>query len=397
MAPTEERENEMTSAFDGTSSAAPHVAIIGTRGYPSHYGGFETAVRHLAPYLCDSGWRVTVYGRSGLTGPGDPRVESRTTAGIDRRSLSTLSYGLSSVIDSCVVRPDVALVMNVANGFWLPLLRARRIPTLVNVDGLEWTRDKWGALAKGMFLAGAKATAKFADRLVFDSTAIGEYWAQNFGADGDFIPYGGTPLAAVAPKEFDRPYVLMVARFVPENTVPQFLDAVPHIDRDLDVVIVGSEGYGGALDAAAAQLSGRDPRVHWLGHVRDDVRLLSLWNHAEVYFHGHTVGGTNPALVQAATLGVPTVARDTVFNREVLEEGGFYVDGSPTEIARAINQLHVNPKLRRDKGEIARSRAQEQYTWDGVCGRYESALAELVGRQRERRNGTPSKRPGWQS
>ena len=116
------------------------VVIIGTRGYPSYYGGFETAVRKLAPFLVDQGWDVTVYGRLGSTKDTDPefdrRVKTITTWGVETKSVSTLSYGLTASLDASRKRPDVALVMNVANGYFLPLLRARGIPTLVNVDGI---------------------------------------------------------------------------------------------------------------------------------------------------------------------------------------------------------------------------------------------------------------------
>lgn len=105
------------------------VVIIGTRGYPSYCGGFETAVRRIAPYLAESGWQVTVYGRKGPTSlddpDRDPRVRGKTTAGIERRTLSTLTYGFTSTVDTAMWRPDVALIMNVANGYWVPMLRSR--------------------------------------------------------------------------------------------------------------------------------------------------------------------------------------------------------------------------------------------------------------------------------
>ncbi len=116
------------------------VAIIGTRGYPSYYGGFETAVRRLAPFLADEGWDVNVYCRPGATrddNDRDARVKTTTTLGLEKKSLSTLSYGLTAALHACWQKPDVALVMNVANGFWLPLLRLRGIPTVVNVDGID--------------------------------------------------------------------------------------------------------------------------------------------------------------------------------------------------------------------------------------------------------------------
>ncbi len=276
----------------------PSVVIIGTRGYPSFYGGFETAVRHLAPYLASRGWDVTVYGRPGTTieeFPGrDKRVQSVVTRGIEKKSLSTLTYGLTSAIDARRRRPDVALVMNVANGYWLPILKKARIPTVVNVDGIEWDRAKWGRLAKMVFRIGARLTARFGTTLVFDAVEIARRWSIMFGAEGVFIPYGGEGAQEVLPVEdglVHRGYVLLVARFVPENTIDEFFNAIETLAEDVDIVIVGSTGYGGELDSRAEGLAARYSRVRWLGHVSDDRRLYSLWQHAGVYFHGHSVGG----------------------------------------------------------------------------------------------------------
>lgn len=360
----------------------PSVGIIGTRGYPSHYGGFETAVRHLAPYLAEAGWDVTVYGRPGSGDPGqhrDPRVESVTTRGVESRSLSTLSYGFTATLDALRRKPDAALVMNVANGYYLPMLAARGIPTLVNVDGIEWERDKWGSAAKRAFRTGAWLTAKYASSLIFDANAIGAYWKESFHRDGTFIPYGGIePSAALDPEPGVTPgsYVLVVARFVPENTIREFLDAVPLIQHASEIVIVGSSGYGGDLDANVAALAARDARVKWLGHISDDRRIDSLWQHAGVYFHGHSVGGTNPALVQAMACGAPVVARDTPYNREVLGEGGVFVRPTAGAISQAITLQLANRS--RDKVAIGRQRVVDLYNWPAVCSAYEKGLRNLL-------------------
>jgi glycosyltransferase involved in cell wall biosynthesis len=360
------------------------VAIIGTRGYPSYYGGFETAVRKLAPYLSDAGWDVTVYGRVGSTRDEDPDLDPRVkrviTRGVESRSLSTLSYGLSACLDAIRRKPDVALVMNVANGYWLPLLRLRGIPTLVNVDGVEWERAKWGGVAKWVFRTGARLTAKFANGLVFDAHAIGRRWKADFNRSGTFIPYGGdnTGDMPIEPGLTHRAYVLVVARFVPENSIPEFVDAAALLADHHDVVIVGSTGYGGDLDTAVERLAESSGRVRWLGHVSDDRRLLSLWQHAGAYFHGHTVGGTNPALVQAMASGAPIVARDTIYNREVLGGNGLFVGADSEEIAGAIDRVMGDPAEQERLSLDGVSRAAATYTWEKVNAAYESSLRKLT-------------------
>ncbi|BBY17628.1 glycosyltransferase [Mycolicibacterium litorale] len=362
----------------------PSVAVIGTRGYPSYYGGFETAIRKLAPYLADNGWDVTVYGRPGSTRLDDPdkdgRVTTRITKGLESKSLSTLSYGLSSSFDAARHRPDVALVMNVANGFYLPLLRSRGVPSLVNVDGLEWERAKWGPRARQVFRTGARFTAKWASGLVFDARAIESHWNEHFGVEGRFIPYGGDvpPMMRVPEGLTHRGYVLIVARFVPENSVPEFFQAVPAIAAKYPVVIVGSAGYGGELDATAADLAATNPSVSWLGHVSDDGLLLSLWQHAGVYFHGHSVGGTNPALVQAMAAGAPVLARDTVYNREVLGQNGVFVKADPDSIATSVLQMMSNARALDTASKANLGRAEKHYAWADICGSYEESLRMLA-------------------
>lgn len=363
----------------------PSVAIIGTRGYPSYYGGFETAVRKLAPALVDAGWDVTVYGRRGATRLDDetaePAVSTRTTPGLETKSLSTLSYGMTSTLDAAARRPDVALVMNVANGYFLPFLKARRIPALVNVDGIEWERAKWNPLAKRVFRVGAACTAKYADGLVFDSRAIGTYWRQAFGVEGTFIPYGGeVPPALPVPDGLaHRGYVLVVARFVAENSIPEFFGAVPAIAAHHPVVIVGSSGYGGEWDDLARALAEDHSAVSWLGHVSNDPLLLALWQHAGVYFHGHSVGGTNPALVQAMAAGAPILARDTVYNREVLGPQGKFVRADSESIAQSIlGWMESAVEEREAAGQANLERAERHYSWTQVCADYENALRELV-------------------
>ncbi|MDJ0455838.1 glycosyltransferase [Arthrobacter sp. NQ7] len=353
------------------------VAIIGTRGYPSYYGGFETAVRKLAPFLVERGWHTVVYGRPGAARMDDPardkRVEAVETRGLETKSLSTLTFGLTSVLHACIRKPDAAIVMNVANGFWLPLLRLRGIPTVVNVDGIEWERAKWGRLAKMMFKLGARLTAFFGQTLIADSMEIARRWKVDFARESVFIPYGGDvpeDLPLVQGLEH-RGYVLIVARFVPENSVEEFFEAVPTIAKNYPVVIVGSSGYGGPLDEKADALSRQLENVHWLGHVSDDAKLLSLWQHCGVYFHGHSVGGTNPALVQAMACGAPTVARDTVYNREVLGERGSFTTIEPRDIVIAVRKLMDDSRLQQEASANGLTRATTTYSWEKVCEAYE--------------------------
>lgn len=360
------------------------VAIIGTRGYPSYYGGFETAVRKLAPYLVDAGWDVTVYGRPGAVSQDDPtldpRVHSINTRGFETKQLSTLSYGLTSILAAGHNKYDVALVMNVANGFWLPLLKARGIPTVVNVDGIEWERAKWGKAARKMFRAGARFTATFANHLIADAKEIQRRWEDKTHRKLEFIPYGGDVPADLPVPYGVTPggYALLVARFVPENSINEFIEAARIIAKTHDVVLVGTAGYEDPIEDRVRHLVDEEDRVTWLGHVSDDKFLHALWQHAGVYFHGHSVGGTNPALVQAMACSTPTVARDTPYNREVLNGAALLVEPHGTAIAEACLKVLNGPELRAELGLMAYTRSRSNYSWESVCSSYEALLNKAV-------------------
>jgi glycosyltransferase involved in cell wall biosynthesis/O-antigen/teichoic acid export membrane protein len=361
------------------------VAIIGTRGYPSFYGGFETLVRKLAPFLADRGWDVTVYSRPGATSAAPehmhPGVTSVTTKGLESKSLSTLTFGATSVFDAARRKPDVALVMNVANGYWLPMLRARGIPSVLNVDGIEWQRAKWNRLGKAVFKGGANMTAKFADTLICDSVEIRRFWQDNFQRDGVFIPYGGDLPSGqheVLAGLEKRKYVLIVARLVPENSINEFLDAAESVVDEFPVVVVGSSGSGGPLEERIRGLAQKHDQFIWLGHLSNDQLLSSLWQNCGAYFHGHSVGGTNPALVQAMASGAPTIARDTVFNREVLQDSGLFVPPEAREIAATTRFLMSSPTLQNTLCAKARARAGGTFSWEAICSAYEDVLLKAT-------------------
>ncbi len=173
---------------------------------------------------------------------------------------------------------------------------------------------------------------------------------------------------------------------MPENTVAEFLTAAEELSRDHDVVIVGSSGYGGDLDARARALSAANPRIRWLGHVSDDDRLHSLWQHAGAYFHGHSVGGTNPALVQAMACGAPIVARDTVFNRETLgQDAGMLTPIDPRSIAYSMRDLLASPDAQERLSAHAIRRVRERYTWQSVGEAYEASLLGAIASSRRGR------------
>lgn len=361
-------------------------AVLGSRGYPSTYGGFETFVRRLAPYLRDAGDEVTVYGRQ--TGARTQvevvdGIETVATAGVDQKSVSTAIAGLTSSVHARRHGHDAVLVLNCANGIWLPLLRSAGIPTALNVDGVEWERDKWSRAGKTAFRLGAWATARYADRIIVDAEEIGRVWKDTFDVPSTFIPYGAEVTTGIGDARVralglePSSYVLVVARLVPENNVDLLLDALERLDPMTPAVIVGSANYDSPIEQRVQQAAAR-PGVHALGHVHDQDLLTELWANCGVYFHGHSVGGTNPALLQALGHGSPTLALDTPYNREVLVDDEHLVGPDPAAVAERIASLLADPAARERFRRRGRDIVARRYQWDDVCAAYRNVLVEIA-------------------
>lgn len=368
------------------------VAILGSRGFPSTYGGYETLVRYLARAWVDDGLDVTVFCRTRDEGRRNwvtEGVRCQWTPGRDSKSLSTLSFGLSSHLLAARQRYDAALVLNVANGFFLPALRSAGVPTAVNTDGIEWERGKWNVVAKRVFLAGARATAKHADVLIADSMAIGDIWQDTFGVPSEFVPYGAPVLQDLgdhrvrALRVEPGSYALVVARLIPENNVDLFLDAIESLGGSVPAIVVGSANYDAPIEERLRELDHRGI-VRWLGHVSDQELLQQLWAHAGVYVHGHSVGGTNPGLLQALGAGAPTLALDTVFNREVIVDDQQLYPADAAALARRVVAVLGEPEQRRQFAERGRAIVAERYAWPDITRRYRDALELAVERYRSR-------------
>ena len=298
---------------------------------------------------------------------------------------STLSFGLSAQIHAAFKSFDAALVLNIANGLFLPLLRAAGVPTVLNTDGIEWERGKWGVAARRTFYLGARMSARHATVLVCDSRAIGTIWQQQFGVASRFIPYGGVIHAGLDHERIlalglsPRRYVLAVARLIPENNVALTIEALEEIQDPPPAVIVGSLNYASSFERRLRRLD-HQGRIRWLGHVSDQALLTQLWAHCGAYVHGHSVGGTNPALLQAMGAGAPTLALDTPFNREVIEAQEQLFPPDRGRLAAELESLLRDPDRQFAWGQRAQKRVMSAYNWDDVCDAYLDALDEARAR-----------------
>jgi glycosyltransferase involved in cell wall biosynthesis len=361
------------------------IAILGTRGIPPRYGGFETFAAELSTRLAARGHDVTVYCRNSLY-DGEPAlwngVRRIELPAIGHKYLETVSHAFLSSVDALRRDYDAVLLCNAANAFALPLLRAARIPVAVNVDGIERKRKKWNRAGKMVYFAGEALSASLASRVVADAGVIADYYDRAFGASSSVIAYG-----AEFPAEDDsdilerlglrpRDYVLYVSRFEPENNPLAVVEGYREVPGDTPLLMVGDAPY--SRDLIAQVRATADARVLIPGAIYGrDYRTLQ--RNALVYLQATEVGGTHPALIEAMGSGGAVLANDTPENREVGDQAVRYFrfDREPYFSAVLRGVLSNREALEPLRG-ASRARVAQKYGWEAVTDAYETLFRRLA-------------------
>lgn len=358
-------------------------ALVGTRGVPARYGGFETAVEEVGRRLAERGHEVLVFCRaSGDQDVGADYLGMRRIVlpALRHRVLETLSHTALSVFHPALRGVDAAIVFNAANAPLLPVLRIRRVPVATHVDGLEWKRAKWGRYGQRYYRAAESLAVRWSDDLIADARGIADYYTREFGADTTQIAYGAPilperePVRLASMELTPRAYHLVVARFEPENHVLEIVRGYVRSRARLPLVVVGSAPYADRYTAAVTEAA--DDRVRLVGGVWDQELLDELYAQALTYLHGHSVGGTNPSLLRAAGAGASVIAFDVPFNREVVGEDGRYFSDELT-VADRIEAAEADPEATTRRGTALRA-AITRYDWDEVARGYERLLEDLA-------------------
>lgn len=385
------------------------IALVGTRGVPAQYGGFETAVEEVGKRLAARGHLVTVYCRRAkpASKPAGKRGAKATEAAsnapprylgmelvhlpaLRNKQLETLSNtALASIHLAAKHRQDVAIVFNAANAPFLPIFRFRGVPAATHVDGLEWQRAKWGGAGRRYYRVAETLAARWSDALIADAQGIADYYRSEFGAGSDLIRYGAPILVDPASDklaELDLEpgnYHLVVARFEPENHVDLAVEGYLRSTARRPLVVVGSAPYAGQYIEHIKSLAATDDRVRLLGAIWDQDQLDQLYAHALTYVHGHSVGGTNPSLLRAIGAATAVIAYDVTFNREVLgADGRFFTD--PEGVATAIDAAEADPADATARGRRLQQVAGTTYRWDDVADEYEALCRRLIAGQSQK-------------
>lgn len=358
------------------------IGILGTRGIPARYGGFETLAEELSARLAARGHDVTVYTRRRYAAPGAREwrgAKVRVLPTIPTKYLDTVAHGLLSGLDAALARFDAVLVCNAINAAssFLPRLSGKT-RVVLNVDGLERNRRKWNALGRFAYGVSEKLSTIVPDAVVSDAVVIRNYYRNRYGFESHFIPYGGDLPMPAGRATLDRlglepeRYVLYVSRFEPENNADAVVRAYRDVPGDVPLVLVGDAPY--AADYIARVKALADPRVKFPGAIYGEG-YRELLSSAAAYVHATEVGGTHPALVEALGYGRVVCYNATPENEEVAGGAALPFDARrPETLTKLLRQVLDEPEVWSVWKERARERTKEHYRWDDVTDRYEAVL-----------------------
>lgn len=367
------------------------IAVIGSRGIPAGYGGFETFAQELCPRLVELGNEVTVYCRKGYTGEDlldeYKGVKLVYTPYLKRRELEQLSHEFTCIVDSLRRPFDLYYFLGTRSApMYVPLRASRRV-VVVNTDGLEWKRRKWNALGR-TYLRFAEwvAVRLAADHLVSDAKAIRAYFQRTYRRDSRYLTNGAYVLSDLPDGMLDRwnltpgGYYLVACRIEPENNIDRIVAEFIASGSERELVIAGGMNYETPYWVHLQDL-GKRGRVRFLGPVYGPMLVESLHLGCYGYLHGHEVGGTNPALLKAMGCANFTLALDTEFNRENLSDTGRYWTKASGSLAEGIRWAEAHPDDVRELGRSAQQRIRDHYTWDQVARDHDAFFRGVASRR----------------
>ena len=363
-----------------------NVAIIGSRGYPYIYSGYETLIKELSERFVKKNIKVTVYCHKGLFVDRPKTLNNIDLVyipTIQTKSLSQLVHSFLSFFHCCFHKPDVLLVVNVANGPFGIITKIFGIPTVLNVDGLEWLRPKWKGLGSKYFKFAAKLATMLYDEIVTDSEQMKKVYIQNFDRRSTVITYG--PNKSFKKKSnilrslnlTQNEYFLIIGRLIPDNNVSLMVKEFIKSNTSKKLVVVGDVPYKDPYSQNLKNIS--NPKIILTGYINDELELADLYKNSFGYIHGHEFGGTNPTMINALNYGCYILALDTLFNREMLSDGKYGLFFSKTEgsLEKLINDTNNN--IRKDlKNKVLKDGLSDKYDWDKISNKYVNIFRNLI-------------------
>lgn len=363
------------------------IAILGTRGIPANYGGFETFAEHLSTRLAARGHDVTVYCRAHYVSPRELEfqgVKLKVLPTIRHKYFDTIVHTFLSALHAAPKRYDAALICNAANAPFAAILRLAGTPVALNVDGLEHKRKKWNSIARRYYLIAERLATILPTETVTDARVIQEYYRARYRTESTMIAYGAEverrpdPLVRRWRVEPNR-YVLYVSRLEPENNAHLVIEAFKRVRTAHKLLIVGDAPYAREYINDLKARARRDRRIIFTGFVFGrDYRALQ--QNAYVYIHATEVGGTHPALLEAMGFGNCVLTLAAPENIEAIGDAGIaYTDEN--DLAEKLQRVLRDGSLVHSYRNRAQARVLEYYDWDYVVDQYERLFAKMAGLQ----------------
>ena len=362
------------------------IAIIGSRGYPYVYSGYETFVKELSERLVRKDIQVKVYCHKNLFEAFPKEVNGIKLVyipTIETKSLSQLIHSFLSMMHACLTQTDIILAVNAANGPWGIISRIFRKPTCINVDGMEWKRPKWKGLGAKYFHFSAWLATKLYDRIITDAEEMRKVYLEEFNKDSTVLAYGANIRYPQNPGLLDQfgltpgEYYLIVGRLIPDNNADILIDGFIAAKSGKKMVIVGDVPY---KDEYADRVKGKKAsNIIFLGYVRNSEILAELYHHCWAYLHGHEFGGTNPTMLKAMAYGCAILSFDNRFSREMLADGkfGLFFQKNAASIAELMQKVEQQETLLLNLRENARNGLTDKYNWDHITDSYITLFKEL--------------------
>jgi len=364
------------------------IALLGTRGVPASYSGFETCVEQLGKRLVERGHEVTVYGRSHHIKYKQPFYEGMRLINlgtIANKYLDTIVHSLFSSIHALFQKYDIALYFIAGNSpvTWIPRIVGTK--TILNVDGLDWKREKWPPLAKKYIQFAEFLATKLPNAYLTDSVVVQNYYKDRFKSTPPYIPYGSDVRQLPPGKVLDKyglekdKYILFVGRLVPENCAHHLIDAFMDLKTDLKCVIVGDAAYADEYIKSLKHKAKDDSRIVFPGYVFGDG-YHELGSNALIFVETSGVGGTHPALTEAMGFGNCVIAHNTPENLETIGDAGFSYDGKhgADSLKLVLEKLIDTPNVIVEYKARAQNRANVKYSWELVTDSYEQFFFNLL-------------------
>jgi glycosyltransferase involved in cell wall biosynthesis len=367
------------------------IAILGTRGIPASYGGFETFAEHLSTRLVARGHEVTVYCRAHYVSPRQLEyqgVRLKVLPTIRHKYFDTVVHAFLSALHAVPSRFDAALICNAANAPFASILRFTGTPVAINVDGLEHKRKKWNWLARRYYVLAERLSTILPNVTVTDAQVIHDYYLARYNAPSTMIAYG-----AEVERKPDRDtvkrwrvepnrYVLYVSRLEPENNAHLVIEAFKRVRTAFKLLIVGDAPYAHDYIQDLRERARGDKRIIFTGFVfGQDYRALQ--QNSYCYVHATEVGGTHPALLEAMGFGNCVLTLATPENIEAVGDAGIpYADAF--DLTEKLQRVLRDGSLVQAYRHRAQLRVQKYYDWERIVDRYEQMFAEMSGQSMSR-------------